>query len=254
MSTTWSTFLFETANFVLLAAVLGKLFFRPVRDALERRRSELEGERGAAADARADAERALGEVHAQQSEFEHSLEELRERTLREAEGERERLIERARGQMQGEREILKEELASLRRSQARSMARDAAFAAKEIMLRLFRGMQGPDLDEMLRGAATRELERLRATSSRSSSTGPSGSLAPVVVESATPLEPLALAALVEAAGVRAAQVRSRVTPELVAGVRILTARGLVDASAAGIAAQAESVLMNRIEQEGAGDG
>jgi len=58
LSATWVTFLFEAANFLLLAAVLGWLFFRPVRDALERRRSELESEQRAATEARAEAERA----------------------------------------------------------------------------------------------------------------------------------------------------------------------------------------------------
>ena len=88
MSASWVTFLFEAANFLLLAALLGWLFFRPVREVLERRRSELESEQRAAADARAEAERALGEARSRRAELEGSLEELRERVQREAEAER----------------------------------------------------------------------------------------------------------------------------------------------------------------------
>jgi len=241
MSATWVTFLFEAANFLLLAAVLGWLFFRPVRGALERRRSELEREQRAAAADRAEAERALGEARAQRIEAEGSLEELRERVQREAEKERARLVEAARAQTQREREALKEELVSLRRAQARSLARDAAFAAKEIVVRLFEEMEGADLERTLLEAACRQLEELRS----------SGSLAPVVVESARALDDEALAALAEAAGVARTDSRHRVDSNLVAGLRVLTAKGLVDASAEGLAAQAERVLVSRIEQENA---
>jgi F-type H+-transporting ATPase subunit b len=244
VSATWVTFLFEAANFLLLAAVLGWLFFRPIRDALERRRSELEGEQRAAADARAEAERALQDARARRTELEDSLEELRGRVQREAENERERFIDAARAQAQRERETLKEELVSLRRAQARSLARDAAFAAREIVERLLEEMQGPDLEHSLLRAACRELEKLRA----------SGPLAPVVIESVRPLDEVALAALAEAAGVAAADAAHRVDADLVAGLRVLTARGLVDASAAGLAAQAEQVLVSQLDRENSNRG
>jgi F0F1-type ATP synthase membrane subunit b/b' len=244
VSATWVTFLFEAANFLLLAAVLGWLFFRPVRDALERRRSEFEGEQRAAVDARAEAERALQDARTRRSELEDSLEELRERVQSEAEKEGERFIEAARAHAERERETLKEELVSLRRAQARSLARDAAFAAKEIVERLLEEMEGPDLEHALLRAACRELEKLRSA----------GPLAPVVIESVRPLEDLALTALAEAAGVAAAEAAHRVDPDLVAGLRVLTARGLVDASAAGLAAQAERVLVSQLERESSNRG
>ena len=244
MSATWVTLLFEAANFLLLAAVLGWLFFRPVRDALERRRSELEGEQRAAADAHAEAERALQDARARRTELEDSLEELRERVQREAENERERFIEAARAQAQRERETLKEELVSLRRAQARSLARDAAFAAKEIVVRLLEEMGGPDLEHTLLRASCRQLEKLRS----------SGPLAPVVIESVRPLDNVALVALAEATGVAAADSAHRVDPDLVAGLRVLTARGLVDASAAGLAAQAERLLVSQLDRENSNHG
>lgn len=240
MSATWVTFLFEAANFLLLAAVLGWIFFRPVRDALEHRRSELEGERTAAAAARAEAERAEQAVHAQRAELESSLEALRERVRREAETERDRLVAAARDQMQRERETLKGELVSQRRAQARSLARDAAFAAREIVERLLGEIDGPEMERALLRAACRELETLRSSS---------GPLAPVVVESVRALDPENLADLARAAGVAEADVTHRIDPDLVAGLRVLTARGLVDASAAGLAAQAERVLVSQLEHE-----
>jgi len=245
VSATWVTFLFEAANFLLLAGVLGWLFFRPVRDALERRRSELESEQRAATEARVEAERAAQDARAKRAELEGSLEELRERVQREAETERERLVEAARAQMRRERETLKGELVSQRRAQARSLARDAAFAAREIVVRLLGEVEGPDLEHALLRAACGELEKLLRSS---------GALAPVVVESARPLNDAALAALAEAAGVAPADAAHRIDPDLVAGLRVLTARGLVDASAAGLAAQAERVLVSQLEHENSDHG
>jgi len=244
MSPTWATLLFEAANFLLLAALLGWLFFRPVRDALERRRSELESEQRAASDARVEAESALQDARAQRSALEGSLEALRERTQREAETEHERIVEAARAQTQREREALKQEFLSLRRAQAKSLARDAAFAAKEIVVRLLEEMEGPDLEHTLLRAACRELETLRS----------SGSLAPVVIESVRPLDNAALTALAEAAGVSAVDAAHRIDPDLVAGLRVLTARGLVDASAAGLAAEAERVLVKQLDRENSNHG
>ena len=59
---------------------------------------------------------------------------------------------------------------------------------------------------------------------------------------------------VAAAGIDAAEVARRVDPDLVAGLRVLTGRGLVDASAKGLAAQAERVLVNRLDRENSDHG
>jgi len=166
------------------------------------------------------------------------------RVQREAEAERERLVEAARAQMQRERETLKGELVAQRRAQARSLSRDAAFAAREIVVGLLGEVEGPDLEHALLRAACGELEKLR----------PSGPLAPVVVESARALEEEAAADLVQAAGVAAADVARRIDPDLVAGLRVLTARGLVDASAAGLAAQAERVLLGQLKRDNSNHG
>jgi F-type H+-transporting ATPase subunit b len=239
VSAAWVTFLFEAANFLLLAAVLGWLFFRPVRDALERKRSELESQGRAAADARAEAERAVQEARARRVEVENSLEDLRARLQREAERERDRILEEARAQMQRERESLKEELVSRRCAQARSLARDAALAAGEIVVRLLEAIRGPNLEQALLGAACRELAQLRSA----------GPLAPLVIESARELDDQTIAFVLDSAAVSAADAARRVDPELVAGLRVLTARGLIDASAAGLAAHAERVLTSRLERE-----
>jgi F-type H+-transporting ATPase subunit b len=232
----WSTFLFEAANFLLLAALLGWAFFRPVREALESRRAALEAESREAAERLAEAERKLEEARTRRAEIEGSLEELRERVRVEAERERDRLLEEARARAEREREALDAELAAQRRGQATRIAGDAAAAAREIVVRLLERIGGPDLESALLEAATRELEKLAA----------SGPVASLIVESSRPLTPAALSAIARAAGLATSEVSAREVPELVAGVRLLTSRGLVDASAAGLAAHAERALSARI--------
>jgi F0F1-type ATP synthase membrane subunit b/b' len=240
LSPTVSTLLFEAANFLLLAAVLGWLFFRPVRAALEQRRSELEAAQRDAAAKRAEAERVLADARARQARLESSLDALREQLGKQAEAEKSRLIAEAREQAQRERDALKTELAAQRRSQARARMRDVASAASAIVARLLGEIEGPELEGALLEAAQRQLAALKA----------SGALAPVIVESTRPLGADALAALARSGGLAPAELSARVVPELVAGVRVLTARGLVDASAAGLAAEAERALVARLEAEG----
>ena len=243
MSASWLTFVFEAANFVLLAAVLGWLFFRPVRESLERRRQQLENERRAAAEARARAEQERQGATARRSELDRSVAEVRDRARREAEQEKERILAEARAQMRREREAVAKELMAARGAGARDRSRDAAFAAREIVARLLQELKGPELEKMLLAAASQQLADLRS----------SGSLSPLVVESASAVDGGAVAALAESSGVDPSELTCRVDPDLIAGVRILTARGLVDVSVAGLASEAERLLLSHLESVN-GDG
>jgi F-type H+-transporting ATPase subunit b len=239
VSAGWVTFAFEAANFLLLMALLAWLFFRPVREALEKRRSEIEGEQRAAVAAREEAERERAQLAAERAAREVELAAARERLAREAESEREALLEAGRTQLKRERERLDLELRAARRAQTRALARDAAFAAHAIVRRLLAELKGPELEETLLASACRDLEELAR----------GGPLAPIVIESAGPLLPAQEARLAAAAGAPRDAASSRIDPELVAGLRVLTARGLVDATVAGISAQTERLLVSRIDGE-----
>jgi hypothetical protein len=94
---------------------------------------------------------------------------------------------------------------------------------------------GPDLDAALARAACQRLAALPEANRAGS----------VEVETARPLDTETRARFVEVAG-PAATVKDRVVPELGAGVRVITSAGLVDASAAGLAAWAERELVARL--------
>jgi len=241
VSPSWATFLFETANFLLLAVLLGWLFFRPVRGILERQRALLDAERREAEESRGEARRQLAEAQKLRAELEASLSGLRERGRQEAEREAAAILASARDQAGRERKALEAELVALRRGAARARSLDSATAARDIVVRLLERIGGPDIDQALLQVARRELALLAA----------GGSLDPVIVEAPRALETDALASLSEAAGIAPDRVDQRIAPELVGGVRIVTGRGLVDASVAGLAARAEQAIVARIDGDGA---
>jgi F0F1-type ATP synthase membrane subunit b/b' len=230
-----ATFLFEAANFLVLAAVLGWAFFRPVQNAIERRRAGLETERRDCEQARADVQRELAEAEARRREVEASLSPLRAEARREADRQAAAILEKARTQAAEEHGRLEDELAALRRENARTLARDAAGAAGAIVARLLAEIGGPDLDAALARAACDQLAALPETKRAR----------PVDVEAARPLEPETRARLANALG-PGVTVNDRVVPELLAGLRIVTHAGVVDASASSLAAWAERELLARI--------
>jgi hypothetical protein len=117
--------------------------------------------------------------------------------------------------------------------------RDATVAAREVVVRLLAHIGGPDLEPALVHAACRELRTLAGRAH----------LAPVLVETSRPLHDQMRALLAEALDCQPSEVRDRVVPELVGGVRVITNAGLVDASVAGLAAFAERALLARIDRE-----
>lgn len=236
MSSFWVTFLFEATNFLLLAALLGWLFFRPAREALARRRASLEGELGAAREARERAEKELEALRSQRVELERTAEALLDRARRDAEREAARILAEARARAEREREASMGELRALRRAALAEARRDGARAAAILVRRLLTRIGGPDLDEALTRAACEEVRTLRQR----------GPLAPVLVEAAREPGSGGVQRIAEAAGVDSSELEVRTDPELGAGLRVITRRGAVDLSAIGIAREVETELLREL--------
>ncbi|MCO6455308.1 MAG: hypothetical protein J5I93_08405 [Pirellulaceae bacterium] len=84
MSPTWTTFLFEAANFLVLAGALGWRFFRPVRKALADYRDRWESQARQAAEQLSQAEQTRQAVQAERAGLQAELEQLRSRELESA--------------------------------------------------------------------------------------------------------------------------------------------------------------------------
>jgi len=226
-----TTFLFEAANFLVLAAVLGWLFFKPIRQALADHRADLETLAHQAAEKLAAAEQLRADVDHQRQALRDELGELRAETLALARREADKIVADARAQAQNTREAARQHLARLDETQTAALSRATAAAAGAVVERLLAQIDGPDLNDALLRVACRQLEALSLDA------------APVTVETAKPMDEASRARLDAALGKAAATATHRVVVDLAGGVRVTTNRGLVDASIAGLADFAERALL-----------
>lgn len=242
MSPTLTTFLFEAANFLVLAAVLGWLFFKPVRKALQDQRAALEVQSRAADEKLAAAEQTRAEAEAQREAFRDELVKLRAETLDAARQEAARILAQAREQVARQKQAADQHVWHLEQAQMSMLASAVAAAAGSLVGELLGRLTGNDLKSGLLNAACSQLRELDLDST------------PVTVESAGPLSDEEQARLVAALGPAASGATYRVVPDLGSGIRITTSRGLIDASTAGLKEFAQQALAadlkNRTPQGG----
>lgn len=223
MSQTLTTFLFEAANFLVLAAVLGWLFFKPIRRALADHRARIDEMAQQAKADLAAAEQMRAEVEQHRQQLRDELARLRTETLEAAREEAERIIAQARAQAHSVKEAAEKHVTRLSESETTVLSRAAATAAAAVVDRLLVQLNGAELRNSLVRAACQQLQALSLNGT------------PVVVESAEPLDAASRALLDQALGKAAASATYRVVSELGGGLRVTTERGLVDASIAGLA-------------------
>lgn len=243
MSPFVSTFLFELVNFLLLAWLVGWLLFKPVRAMLEGRQAEAKRLADELAEKTKQAEGLQVDWQQRHAALEQELTATRTSRLAAAEREAAAIIDRARQTAENERQRTARTLGHVERAQAERLAEAVAAASRDAVASLLASLDAPDLESGLVRAACRQIDRL----------GP-GALGDVLVESAGPLADADRSVLVAALGPAAGTAEFRVVPPLGAGLRVTTARGLIDASAAGIAAEAGRRLKGQLdvsEEEGA---
>ncbi len=236
MSPSLTTFLFEAANFTALAALLGWLFFNPVRDALRRYREETDSRTREAERKWQEAEAARREMDRQRGQLAEELRELREQAREAARQEAQLELEEARRQIASAREAWRREAATLEESQAARLAEAIARTGSDLLQRLLADINGPQLQQALLGAACQQLAETE------------GAYRDVSVESAGPLDTESLQQLAAAMRLDPASLTARVNTELLAGVRISSNRGLVDASVAGLKNFTRRQLAHRLKE------
>jgi F0F1-type ATP synthase membrane subunit b/b' len=249
VSPTLTTFLFEAANFLVLAAVLGWLFFRPVREALNHRRHQLAGAAEQAQQKLAEAERAQREIEMARANLRQELQEMRTRELDAARAQVDQLLAQAQDSAQRELALAHAQAHRLTETQQQNLAQVAATAAAEAVERLLHDLAGTELHDALVRSACQQLRQLRdqAKGGHDPPSPPGhvtpGRLAPIKIELAQPPSAAQQAALDEALGPDASDPAIQIVPSLGAGVRISTGRGLIDASVGGLASFARQSLI-----------
>jgi len=230
------TFLFEIANFAAFAALLSWLFFKPIRKALEDERAKSRRIEGEAAQKLSDAERLRTEMESKREALAGELDALRAKSREAASQEASQIVADARARADQERANVKRDSLNIERAQMARIAGAVAAATHATMGRFLQQMEGPELEQTLIKAVCRELAAFSTNS-----------LAPVVIESAQPLDGAVRQSIDAALGAAAKSAEFRVVPDLEGGLRISTAHGLIDASLTGLANFAEQALLTEME-------
>lgn len=236
MSPTLATFLFELVNFLLLVALLGWILFRPVREALEARVTAERQRSAALATQEASIADARAELDKRRASFDDETAKLRRDRLATAETEAAAIVAGARETADRERERSLRTLAHLEHAQVERLSHTVAAATRETISHLLATLETGDLDAALVRVVCHQLDSARGA---------------ILVESAGPLDQQSRAEISKAVDAHTASLEFRVVPELGAGLRVTTPRGLIDASAAGLAAHAERALNDALSRAGA---
>jgi F0F1-type ATP synthase membrane subunit b/b' len=232
-----ATFLFEAANFLVLAAALGWVLFRPIRGALQAEQERHASAQQEANASRAEAEKLLKQAREQHEKLQGELEQTRARMLAEAQEKVAALEREARDQRLVETRELERKREAALGNELQAQAEALGHIAAESVRGLLQSIAGPDLERALVAAAIRELESL-----------PGEARAGCVVETARPLQDESRLKLSEALG---PDFEERDVPELGAGLRITTRAGQVDASALALSrAAAERVAQQAAPRAG----
>lgn len=231
MSPALANFLFEAVNFLLLAAALGWILFRPVRAALDREQQRQATHDDEQARLREEAESLRNEARAVRTNAEHEAAARRDELLAAASREADRIVAAARRDAANEQRAFEAELANRQAGEAAALTDTLARITADSVRRMLANLAGPDLDAALVRAACAEIEQL-----------PSASRSGALVESARRLDPGSHELLEHAL---ASPFEQRVVGELGAGVRITTSAGQIDATATAIARQAAAGIKTR---------
>jgi F0F1-type ATP synthase membrane subunit b/b' len=221
LSPTLANFLFEAANFLLLAAVLGWVLFKPVRRALDAERKRHEEGDQEINRLRAEAEALVEEDRHAKQTADKEIEKRRQEILTRAKDQATQLLEDARKRQRAEHQRFEQELEAARSAEAAELASVVGGLAADAVRKLLETLPGPSIDNALIRAACKELEGIPAEARKSAQ-----------IESARTLDDEAKEILEAALGT---ELSVRIVSELGAGVRITTPAGQIDATALSLA-------------------
>ncbi|MBX9790086.1 MAG: F0F1 ATP synthase subunit delta [Pirellulales bacterium] len=228
------TFLFEIVNFVVLAYVLHRLLYRPLRAAIDQRREAIAHTQDEAESARAAATALQLQLQSQLSEIEQERQDAIQQTRELAETERQKLI------ADGEKTIVRRQeearlAIDLQRDEAlRSLRSELNAAAAELAARLLTEATGGTLQqqlvkrlvETLSHVPANQREKLRVDWSEADG---------ALVETATTLDAILIQQISQAVNALVGQpvnLAMQTKPKLLAGARVRIGGHVWDASLA----------------------
>lgn len=222
MELSWTTFLLEAINFLVLVWLLKRLFYAPVKRAIGQRRAAVEKMLHDAESARRESEDLRSKYEGRVREWEAEKERLREEFRKEINEERSRQLKAIEASVAMEREKAeareKKEAAERRANEER----EAMKQALEFTSRLLSGLSSPELEAKIVAMVTKHISS--ATAENLPTGPPSGSHQTTAqVRSAYTLtEPQrgALSAILKQRLGSDTSIAFEVDPKLVAGLEI----------------------------------
>jgi F-type H+-transporting ATPase subunit b len=219
----WSTFLLEIINFLVLVWILKRFLYKPVLDVIARRRAGIEKTLADAKALQAEAQSLREQYEQRLTRWEEERKQARAQLQGELEGERARRMQELEELLAREREKAKvveqrELTETLRRNEATALTQGARFAS-----RLLGYASGPELETRLLELLLEQLDALPDQQREALRAGIHAPVGDVVVTSAFPLteaDRMRLAkALATALGIESSP-RYEEDPELLSGLCI----------------------------------
>jgi F-type H+-transporting ATPase subunit b len=233
------TFLFEVLNFVVLAAVLYRLLYRPLHEAIDRRREAAARAQAEADKAHEQAVQLQQQLHTQLVEVEQRSETVLRQARERAETEGKKLLAETESALQRRREEASQTLEREREQAWRALRSEMTDLAVGVVERLLRESCDRTLNGQLALRLVEELQRVPADR-REALRGQWRPEDGAVLESAGELDEAAARSITEAVAALLAQpvtLVGQTIPTLLGGVRLRLGGQVWDASLAGQVAE-----------------
>jgi len=158
----WSTFVLEIINFLVLVWILKRFLYKPVLDVITRRRAVIEKTRADAEALHADAEKLQDQYEDRLADWNRERQQSRETLARELEAERTRRIGELQKELELEREKARVAEASRQADARRKVEETALLQAAKFATRLLEKAAGAGMEARLVELVITELSQLPA--------------------------------------------------------------------------------------------
>lgn len=149
MELSWSTFVLEIINFLILVWILKRFFYKPVLDVIARRRAAIEKSLADARTTKSEAEKLQEQYKNRLADWDQERQQARETLIQEIEAERARKTAELKNVLQQEREKARV-IEQRRQADVEHKAEEAALTlSARFATRLLEQVAGPELETRL---------------------------------------------------------------------------------------------------------
>jgi F-type H+-transporting ATPase subunit b len=229
------TFVFQVFNFLILVGILHWLLYRPLRQAIDRRREANAKAQSEAAAAREEAAALQQRLNAQLAELDHDRQDVIRKAREQAEAERKAALADAERVLQRRRDEVEQRLERDRVDALQALRTELVRSAVELAERILAQACNSSLQRQLAGRLVEELERI-PEDDRRRLRGEWEADDSAVVETAAELNGETLQSLngaLESLAGRPVRLSVQSQPTLVGGLRLRVGGHVWDASLAG---------------------